>query len=225
MMNTIHSDDITATDWHDYAFDLLRGIAAYTASPLMTGMAGVIAKYPDADLANAFNHKQVQCKIWARQALYETLGGKFNRIAIMGGWYGVLAAMFFDDPRFDTAAIDSFDIDPKVGNVAEVLNAAWKDRFRAVTADMYALPYAELGADLVINTSCEHIADLPAWLSLLPTGTRVLLQSNNYFSEPTHINCVESLDAFVDQAKLAEVAFAGSLPMKKYTRFMLIGAV
>src|SRR5262249_35494033 len=157
-----------------------RGIAAYTASPLMTGMAGVIGKYPDADLANAFNHKQVQCKIWGRQALYETLGGKFERIAIIGGWYWVLAAMFFDDPRFDIAAIESFDIDPEVGGVAEVLNAAWKDRFRAVTADMYALPYANLGADLIINTSCEHIADLPAWLSLLPKGMRVLLQSNNY---------------------------------------------
>jgi hypothetical protein len=225
MMNTIHSDGLAPTDRHDYAFDLLRGIAAYTASPLMAGMADVVGKYPDADLANAFNHKQVQCKIWGRQALYETLGEKFKRIAIMGGWYGVLAAMFFDDARFDIAAIDSFDIDPDVGGVAEMLNGAWKDRFRAVTADMYALPYAELGADLVINTSCEHIADLPAWLSLLPKGTRVLLQSNNYFSEPTHINCVESLEAFVAQAKLAEVAFAGSLPMKKYTRFMLIGAV
>lgn len=210
---------------HDDAFDLMRGIAAYTSSPLMAGLAEVIARHPEADLANAFNHKQVGCKIWGRQALFETLGGKFRRIAIMGGWYGVLAGMFFDDPRFDIAAIDSFDIDPHVGAVAETLNGAWKDRFRALTADMYALPYAELGADLIINTSCEHIADLPAWLALLPRGSRVMLQSNDYFSEPTHVNCVETLEAFVAQAKLGSVAYAGSLPMKKYTRFMLIGAV
>jgi trans-aconitate methyltransferase len=81
------------------------------------------------------------------------------------------------------------------------------------------------GADLVINTSCEHIADIRAWLSLLPPGSRVLLQSNNYFSEPTHINCVETLDAFIAQAGLSAIAFSGSLPMKKYTRFMLIGTV
>jgi len=109
--------------------------------------------------------------------------------------------------------------------VAETLNDAWKDRFRAVTADMYALPYGDLGADLVINTSCEHIADLPGWLALLPKGTRVLLQSNDYFSEPTHINCVPDLAAFVAQVKLDHVAFAGALPTKNYTRFMVIGTV
>jgi hypothetical protein len=230
MMNTIHSDissatDWPATDWHDNAFDLLRGIAAYTSSPLMAGMAQVVAHHPQADLANAFNHKQVASKIWGRQSLFETLGGKFGRIAILGGWYGVLAAMFLDDPRFEIGAIDSYDIDPAVGAVAETLNRAWKDRFHAVTADMYALPYASLGADLIINTSCEHIADLPGWLALLPRGTQVLLQSNDYFSEPTHINCVPTLAAFVEQVNLAEVSFAGALPTKHYTRFMVIGRV
>ena len=68
---------------------------------------------------------------------------------------------------------------------------------------MYALDYSASGADLVINTSCEHIADLPAWLSLLPRGTQVLLQSNDYFSEPTHINCVPTLEAFSEQRRSA----------------------
>jgi hypothetical protein len=225
MMNAISTDVKPATDWHESAFDLMRGIAAYTSSPLMSGMAQVIARHPEADLANAFNHKQVASKMWGRQALFETLGGKFRRIAILGGWYGALAAMFFDDARFEIEAIDSFDIDPHVGAVAETLNGAWKDRFRALTADMYTLPYAELGADLVINTSCEHIGDLPAWLALLPKGTRILLQSNDYFSEPTHINCVPSLDAFIAQTQLGAIDFAGSLPTKNYTRFMLIGQV
>jgi hypothetical protein len=203
----------------------MRGIAAYTSSPLIKGLSQVIARHPQADLANAFNHKQVGCKMWGREALFETLGGKFRRIVILGGWYGVLAAMFFDDARFEIEAIDSYDIDPDVGAVAETLNAAAKERFRALTADMYALPYAELDADLIVNTSCEHIADLPAWLALLPRGTNVLLQSNDYFSEPTHVNCVETLDAFIAQASLSSIAFSGSLPMKKYTRFMLIGTV
>lgn len=225
MTKTIHTGMNDTTDWHENAFDLMRGVAAYTGSALLKGLSKVIAEHPDADVGNAFNHKQVGCKIWARQALLDTLGGRYRRIVVLGGWYGVLAAMFFDDARFEIAAIDSYDIDPDVGAVAETLNRAWADRFRALTADMYALPYAELGADLVINTSCEHIADLRGWLGLLPKGSRVLLQSNDYFSEPTHINCVPSLDAFVAQAGLSELAYAGSLPMKKYTRFMLIGTV
>ncbi len=224
MMDTFDAN-ATTIDWHESAFDILRGVAAYTSSPLIKGLSRVVARHPEADLGNAFNHKQVACKIWARQSLFEAVGGKFGRIVILGGWYGVLAAMFFEDPRFEIEAIDSFDIDPAVGAVADTLNSAWTDRFRALTADMYDLAYAKLGADLVINTSCEHIADLPAWLSLLPKGTRVLLQSNDYFSEPTHVNCVASLDEFIDQASLGTIAFAGALPMKKYTRFMLIGTV
>jgi hypothetical protein len=91
---------------------------------------------------------------------------------------------------------------------------------------MYELDYSDPNApDLVINTSCEHIEDLPKWLSLLPKGCRVLLQSNNYTSEPTHINCVKSVDELAQQAQLSELSYAGALQLPKYTRFMLIGRV
>ncbi len=215
----------TVADWHETAFDLTRGIAAYCGCSLVGGLAKVIARHPQADVGNAFNHQQVACKMWARDRLYESCGGRFANIWIVGGWYGVLAAMFFDDPRFDIDAIESIDIDPGVAEVAATLNDRWKDRFRAATADMYGLDYAGGAPNLVINTSCEHIADLRGWLGLLPSGMRVLLQSNDYFSEPTHIACVASLDEFEKLAGLREVAFSGELPMKKYTRFMLIGTV
>ncbi|MGV3548951.1 class I SAM-dependent methyltransferase [Rhizobium sp.] len=225
MTNAIHPPPPSATDWRDSAFDLMRGVAAYTDSPLMRGLADVLGKHPAADLGNAFNHKQIGSKMWARDALHQALGGRIGNIVLLGGWYGILAAILFDDIRFDIGRITSYDIDPDVGAVAETLNKAWSDRFSAVTADMYALDYASLGADLVINTSCEHIADLRAWLTLLPRGCRVMLQSNDYFSEPTHINCVPDLEAFVEQAQLSTLEFSGSLKMKKYTRFMLIGTV
>lgn len=225
MTNMIIPPPPSATDWRDSAFDLMRGVAAYTGSPLMKGLASVLGKHPEADLGNAFNHKQIGSKMWARDSLYEALGGRLGRVVILGGWYGILAAILFDDRRFEIGAIGSYDIDPAVGPVAATLNKEWSDRFSAETADMYALDYAALGADLIVNTSCEHIADLAGWLALLPKGSRVMLQSNDYFSEPTHINCVPDLDAFIEQAKLARLDFSGSLKMKKYTRFMLIGTV
>ncbi|TGS36039.1 class I SAM-dependent methyltransferase, partial [bacterium M00.F.Ca.ET.180.01.1.1] len=40
-------------DWHEQAFDLTRGIAAYVDRPLVAGLARVIAKHPEADIANA----------------------------------------------------------------------------------------------------------------------------------------------------------------------------
>jgi SAM-dependent methyltransferase len=212
-------------DWRDCAFDLTRGIAAYCGSALVSGLARVVAKHPDADISNAFNHKQVACKVWARDRLFDSLGGSFGHIVILGGWYGVLAAMLLEDRRFAIGSVESIDIDPTVAAVARTLNREAGDCFRATTADMYAIDYAGLKADLIVNTSCEHIADLGAWLRLLPKGANVLLQSNDYFSEPTHINCVESAEAFARLAGLAELRFSGTLPMKNYDRFMLIGAV
>lgn len=212
-------------DWHEHAFDLARGIAVYCGSPLVKGLSRVISRHPEADIGNAFNHKQVACKMWARDRLFERVGGVFGEIWIVGGWYGVFAGMLLEDPRFKIGRIENSDIDPAVGEIAETLNHAHEERFHAVTADMYKLAYEGRRPDLVVNTSCEHIADIRSWLSLMPAGTRVLLQSNNYFAEPTHIACVGCLDAFGDLAKLSHIDFAGELPMKKYTRYMLIGRV
>jgi hypothetical protein len=212
-------------DWREHAFDLTRGIAAYCRSNLVANLARVIAKHPEANIANAFNHKQVACKMWALDELFDAYGRKFERIWVLGGWYGVLAAMLFEDGRFDIGVIENIDIDPSVEAVGYILNRSAGGRFQAVTQDMYKLDYAQGAADLVVNTSCEHIADVRAWLDMLPKGTRVLLQSNDYFAESTHINCVASLDEFQVLTRLAEVRFAGALPQKKYTRFMLIGSV
>jgi len=212
-------------DWRDRAFDLTRGVAAYTQSPLVAGLARVIAKHPEANISNAFNHKQVASKIWARDCLFTSLGGSFAHIVVLGGWYGVLAAMLLEDRRFAIGSVESIDIDPAVAAVASTLNRDAGDRFRATTADMYAIDYAGLGADLIVNTSCEHIADLRGWLDLLPKGVNVLLQSNDYFSEPSHINCVESVEAFEKLARLRKLHFSGTLPTKNYNRFMLIGTV
>lgn len=222
--------DVTQTQqneegWREHAFDLTRGIAAYSGSELIAGLARVIAKHPNADVGNAFNHKQVACKMWARDRLFDSYGGRFGGIWVLGGWYGVLAAMLFEDKRFEIGAIDSIDIDAQVAAVANTLNRSAAERFRVVTADMYGLDYRRGTPDLVVNTSCEHIADVRGWLDLLPAGTRVLLQSNDYFAEPTHVNCVGSLEEFEKMAALKDVRFAGALPQKKYTRFMLIGQV
>jgi hypothetical protein len=212
----------------DFVFDLLRGVAKFTGSDLIGALANTIADYPGMPIDNAFNHKQVASKLWARDMLATHTSGEFEHIWVMGGWIGILPAMLFDDPRFNVGSISSFDIDPSVGPIAENLNArlAGNSSFKAHTADMYELDYAGANRpDLVINTSCEHIEDLPKWLALLPKGCRVLLQSNNYVAEPAHVNCVESIDELTRQANLSELSYAGSYELPNYTRFMLIGRV
>jgi hypothetical protein len=211
--------------WGDPAFDLLRGIAAYTGSGLVAALAETIARFPAAAFDNAFNHKQIASKMWARDALFTAMGGRYDRVTVLGAWYGIFSALLFDDARFDIGEAVSIDIDPAVAAVATTLNRqrAEEGRFRAVTADMYAFDYRNPPPGLIVNTSCEHIADLRGWLDRLTPGTPVLLQSNDYFAEPTHINCMESLEQFAETARLSKTDFAGSLKLKRYTRFMLIG--
>lgn len=215
--------------WSERCFDLLRGAAVLTGNDLLLSLARTVSRFPEAELHVAFNHRQVASKIWARDELARFGAGRQERIWIVGGWYGVLSALLFADDRLSIGRIESFDIDPSVAAVAESLNEPQvaDGRFAARTADMYALDYAgtAVAPDLVVNTSCEHIEDLPGWLALIPRGTRVLLQSNDYFAESQHINSQASLEDFAAAARLGHVDFAGALDLRKYTRFMLIGRV
>jgi hypothetical protein len=211
----------------DFTFDILRGLAKYTGSAFIRALAEAVTRHPRHNIAQALGHRQIASKMWLRDTLLATLGGRFSTVWVMGGWYGVLPAMLFDDPRFSIGRVVSFDIDPDCRPVAETLNgrAFREGRFAAVTADMYALDYGgEDRPDLVVNTSCEHIPDMAAWLALLPQGPPLVLQSNDYFSEPEHVNCVADLSAFIAQCRLSTLAYSGALDLRKYTRFMLIGS-
>ena len=215
--------------WSERCFDLLRGAAILTGNDVLLRLARTVSRFPEAELHVAFNHRQVASKLWACDELAQHGPGGLERVWIVGGWYGVLSALLFADKRLSIARIESFDIDPAVAAVAESLNELQvaDGRFSARTVDMYRLDYSAVpdGPDLVINTSCEHIADLPGWLALIPSGTRVLLQSNDYFAESQHVNSQASLEDFTAVAGLSQVDFAGSLYLRKYTRFMLIGRV
>jgi hypothetical protein len=71
-----------------------------------------------ADIANAFNHKQVACKMWALDSCSKAAAAGSRAY---GFWVDgtVLPAMLFNDARFDIAAVDSIDIDPEVAPVAD----------------------------------------------------------------------------------------------------------
>ena len=218
---------MTSTTPPDAFYDILRGVAALTGSRVVGAMAKLVADEMPADLWVAFNHKQIASKRWLVEALAQSLPNPAGPVWVLGAWYGVLGAMLLDDNRLSISEIVSLDIDPSCAAVAEKLNRRHvrDGRFRAVTRDMMALDFASepVAPGLVINTSCEHLDDVPGWLASLPAGLPLLLQSNDYVREPDHRSCVASLEAFAAQAGLSETLFAGALPTKNYTRFMLIG--
>ncbi len=212
---------------HEAFHDLLRGMAALSGNRIVADIARLYGKGAPPDLSISCNHKQIASKQWLVEALAQACPKPAGPVWVLGAWYGVLGALLLDDDRLAIPAIVSLDIDATCAPVAEILNHRHvaEGRFRAVTADMMAVDFAAQSPapGLVINTSCEHLDDVPGWIATLPQGLPLVLQSNDYFREPDHRSCVPSLDAFREQAGLSEVWFQGARPTKNYTRFMLIG--
>jgi hypothetical protein len=170
---------------------------------------------------DAFWSGQLKSKEWLITNL-RTHVTKFVTIDIHGGWVGVLASMLFQS-NVPILNIRSIDIDPVCEPVAVNMNKIEEmtGRFRAVTADMCAI---RSDADVVINTSCEHITQdqYDLWLSGMPYSSLLILQSNNY-DIPEHVRTANTLEQFKEQCHLEQIYWAGELELPLYTRFMIIG--
>lgn len=169
---------------------------------------------------DAFWRGQIASKEWLIENLTPHVHVD-SSVDIFGGWVGTLASMLFQS-QIPIKNIRSVDIDPAVENIASMMNKIeeMQGRFRAVTADMCTV---RSDADIVINTSCEHITQdqFDFWLSGMPYNSLFVLQSNNY-RIPEHIRTVNSLAEFKVQCGI-EVLWAGELELPLYTRYMIIG--
>lgn len=188
---------------------------------------------------DCFSKGQLESKEWLVKIMKD-MNMNFGTIFILCGWYGVLSSIIsLNDIKLDK--IRSFDIDEKVREVANRINRTnlqnnWK--FQAVTEDIFNInfnqPMYKLWSygkkkwfvvnenpDTIINTSCEHTK--PDWFKNIPRHKLVILQSNNFWSEDGHINCISDLDEFKEMFPLKTIIYDGKLHFDKYTRFMLIG--
>ena len=169
---------------------------------------------------DAFWSGQLKSKEWLIVNLRKHIH-TFVSVDIHGGWVGVLASMLFqsDVPILN---IRSIDIDPTCEPIAINMNKIEEmvGKFHAVTADMSEI---RSDADVVINTSCEHITqdDYDLWLSGMPQNSLLVLQSNNY-NIPEHIRIAQTLDDFKSQSDI-NVLWSGELELPLYKRFMIIG--
>ena len=165
---------------------------------------------------------QIRSKVWLADALRVNYVGDDARIVIYGGWNGVLSSILFNS-SLSIQHITSVDIDEDCQETAYTVNKNYEiaGRFDAVTADMCA--YTE-PADIVINTSCEHITQeqYEQWLDIQPDNALFVIQSNNYFELDEHIRCSTDLDDFMRMSKIKPY-WHGEFETSKYTRFMIIG--
>lgn len=170
---------------------------------------------------DAFWRGQINSKTW----LIENLTPYVTRpvtIDIHGGWVGVLASLLFQS-KLLVNRIRTVDIDPECELIARTMNKKEEilGKFTAVTADMCNM---EITADIVINTSCEHLSNeqYNRWFNNLPEQSIVVMQSNNYKIDE-HVRTADSLDHFIKQSHLSKILYSGELELPLYKRFMILG--
>jgi len=172
---------------------------------------------------DAFWSGQLKSKEWLIESLthFCPIKNDSASVDIHGGWVGTLASMLFQS-YIPVKHIRSIDIDPTCESIAIMMNKKEEieGRFRAVTSDMCTI---RSDADIIINTSCEHITqdDYELWLSGLPQNSLLVLQSNNYIIDE-HIRPADSLEEFKTQSDIT-VMWEGKLELPLYTRWMIIG--
>lgn len=184
-----------------------------------------------ADFSDALSKGQLASKAWLISEFFRLTklyyGFRVNlRVCIVGGWYGTLAAMLNDNEhKYDIygLTIDSIDLSPVCAPIANLVN--YREyigkRFNAITANMYDFDYTNY--DIIINTCCEHIPNLPDWINSLPANTHLILQTNDFLEGDGHINCVNNLSEFESNANLGNNFYKGTLVLPNYSRFMLVG--
>ena len=179
---------------------------------------------------DAFWSGQLKSKEWLIDALEIAVHPQVDcimpepfSIDIHGGWVGVLSSMIFQS-RIPVASIRSIDIDPSCELIATMMNKheEMQGKFKAITSDMCTI---RSDANIIINTSCEHITQdqYDLWKSGLPYNSLLVLQSNNY-NIPEHVRTANSLDEFKQQCDI-KVLWSGELGLPLYKRWMLIGKV
>jgi hypothetical protein len=235
--NTYFSDlRKTIIDKDQFAF--FRVVQNKTDSQLIEGLRKL--KDDETFCKDAFSRGQLQSKIWLINEL-ESLSLDLGTVFLCAGWYATLATMLFES-SIKVDKIRSFDIDPDVIKIAEIFNKLWvmdNWKFKSVIEDILDINYdthsyvvkrandttCELtdSPDTVINTSCEHIKNFAEWYNKIPQGKLTVLQSNNYFDIPDHVNCSNNLREFSNSAPMSDTLYEGELDLGMYKRFMKIG--
>lgn len=175
------------------------------------------------EVRDCFSSGQIISKIWLTTMLNQQGLLMRKNVIICGGWFGTLSRLILEASY--GSKVTSLDIDPRCKVIAERFNRQYKDieRFDAVEADMYSYDYTPF--DVIVNTSSEHIPSISNWIEQIPKGRSIVLQSNNAFDVPDHVNCVNSVQELVEKTGLTKVFFAEQLVFPMYTRYMVGGVV
>ena len=160
---------------------------------------------------------QIICKKWLVEEICN-IKMKWNKVLVLGSWNSVLLYELFSTYG-EVIWFDFVDIDETVHKHRDLyfeINSIEKN-YNSIIMD--ATEFSDHQSyDLIINTSCEHMATIPAVY-----GPTYALQSNNYTDVSDHINCVNSEEQLMKDNQINRIFYKGKKKMSNYDRFMVIG--
>ena len=188
---------------------------------------------------DGMNASQLESKICLVEKL-EKFDVQPKRVALLAGWFAqyIVPLMFDTFPKCEW--IENFEIDHDVTPISYKFNKRYKDEnkykinmrnvmikpLKFVQNPNTPMPKDDI-YDVIINCACEHM--YPMWKfrelnNAVQKNPLLVLQSSNDDQHEDHINCVESEDELIDQARIKHVIYSGSkILSNKSTRFMVIG--
>jgi hypothetical protein len=195
-------------------------------------LASAVSNNPTLNWKDALSRNQVKSKLWLIDKLKEhRLSPEKRRITdpehttiIVGGWVGLLPFLMSMKGMYLDSVVN-VDIDTSVHIAANELNLGNFTKFKNSKEDIRTLDFTKFKKLLIIDTIVEHFEDHGEWVATLPSSATIILQGNNMFDVPDHVNCHESLSQFVKSCGLLNIKWQGELQLPKCTRYMVTGTV
>ena len=168
--------------------------------------------------------KQIWCKQWLVNKIKE-IPHEFKNIQLYGGWFGYpLIEML--NKEYKIKSLTNIDCDEFATSVCFNFKNYFNHSFvKTSTKNLEHIGGDYKDIDLVVNTSSEHMSDLPELVKnkYYNKSCVFAIQSNNMFDIDDHTNCVNSKEELVQKSGLNRILYAGSQNMENYSRFMVIG--
>jgi hypothetical protein len=166
------------------------------------------------EIRDAFRIKQMQSKSWMMGKIKSLDLDKTSNVLVIGSWLG-FTSYCLNKLGFEN--ITETDPDSRLEKVAKHLNRRNK-KFVHLSEDVNNIDMSKF--DLIINTSCEHIAD-NSWYDRIQQDAFVVLHSNN-LEGYDHVNICKDVNEMITKYPM-DLSYAGELYLEQYSRFMLAG--
>lgn len=194
-------------------------------------LAQSVAEHPDLNWKDALSRNQIRSKMWLINQLdtlkifpkprkYAT--DESSNVLLVGGWVGMLSFLADMKGKF-LDVVTNIDIDESVHSASADLNSVTKSTFRTSNRDVRKLSIEKYTKPIVIDTIVEHFTDHGEWVKTLPKKAMIVLQGNDMFDVPDHVNCHKTLEEFIASCGLNNIIWSGELNLYKCTRYMAIG--